>query len=70
MIGINRLAEKVNYFNNYYMYNAGIGTRLYSESNGIDIDTAEYTDVIDNRFDAVVDLITDVILVPFEEEGD
>jgi len=69
MIRIDRLFEKINYFNNYYVYYVGTGIRSYlsGESNGIDIDTAEYADVVDNRFDAVVDPVTDIILVFFEE---
>ncbi len=72
MIKMNRLFEKVSYFNNHYVYYTKTGTRPYlsSESNGIDIDTAEYTDVIDNKFDTVIDSVTDVILIPFKEEGD
>jgi len=72
MIRINRLFEKINYFNNHYVYHVGTGTRPYlsDESNDIDIDTAEYADVINNRFDIVINPITDIILVLFKEEGD
>ncbi len=69
VIGMNKLVEKVNYFNNNYIYNVGTGTRLYGEFNGIDINIAEYADVINNRFDVVIDSVTDIILIPFKEEG-
>ena len=69
MIGIDRLFKKVNYFNNHYVYYIEIGTRPYlsGESNGIDINTTEYADVINNKFDIVVNPVTDIILVFFEE---
>ena len=72
MIRINRLFEKINYFNNHYVYHVGTSIRLYlsSESNDIDINTAEYINVINNKFDTVINPITDIILVSFEEEED
>jgi len=69
MIGINRLFEKVNYFNNHYVYHIGIGIQLYlsGESNDIDINIVEYADVVNDRFDTVINPITDIILIPFKE---
>jgi len=64
-IKMDRLAEKVTYFNNYYIYRAGIDTRvkLISEFNDINVDIAEYTDVINNRFNIFIDPNTDSLLI-------
>ncbi len=47
---MNKLAKKVTYFNNYYIYRTGIGTRVkfISEFNDIKVNIAEYADVINN----------------------
>jgi hypothetical protein len=64
-IEINKLAEKVTHFNDYYVYRIEIGTRVkpISEFNDIKIDTAEYADVIDDRFNTFIDLNIDSFLV-------
>jgi hypothetical protein len=53
------------YFNNYYICRIKIGTRVkpINESNDINVNTAEYADVIDNRFDIFIDLTIDSLLV-------
>ena len=69
---MNRLAEKVTYFNDHYVHRSGIGTRVkpISEFNGIEIDTAEYADVIDDRFDTFIDPNVDSLLVPVDGRED
>ncbi len=62
-IGMNRLADKVNYFNNYYMYRTGIGTG--ESSIDINIDAREYADVINDIYNSIVDII-DSILISLE----
>ena len=64
-IKIDRLAEKVTYFNNHYIYRAGIGTRvkLINEFNDINVNIAEYVNVINNRFNIFINLNTDSLLV-------
>ncbi len=71
-IGMDRLIEKVTYFNNYYIYRIGIGTRVkpINEFNDIDVDIVEYTDVINNRFDIFIDFNVDSLLVPINERED
>src|SRR6266511_4534048 len=56
-IEMDRLAEKVIYFNNYYVYRTGIGIRvkLISEFNDINVNIVEYADVIDDRFNIFID---------------
>jgi hypothetical protein len=64
---MNRLAEKVIYFNNYYIYRTGIGTRMPdSESNEININTAEYANVLNDRFNIFINLNTDSLLIPID----
>jgi len=64
-IRINRLAEKITYFNNYYVYRTGIGIRvkLISEFNDINVNIVEYADVIDDRFNIFIDPNIDSFLV-------
>jgi len=71
-IKMDRLAEKVTYFNNYYIYRAGIDTRvkLISEFNDIDVNITEYADVINNRFNIFIDPNTDNLLVLIDERED
>jgi hypothetical protein len=71
-IGMDRLAEKITYFNNYYIYRAEIGTRIKSinEFNNINVDTAEYADIINNRFNIFIDLNTDSLLISINERKD
>jgi len=71
-IGMDRLIEEVTYFNNYYIYRIGIGTRVkpINEFNDIDVDIVEYTDVINNRFDIFIDFNVDSLLVPINERED
>jgi hypothetical protein len=59
------LAEKVTHFNDHYVYRTGIGTRVkpIGEFNDIKINTAEYADVIDDRFNAFIDPNIDSLLV-------
>ena len=69
--GMDRLAEKVMYFNDHYVYRTGIGTRMPdSESNEIDVDTAEYANVLDDRFDIFVNPNTDSLLIPIDGDED
>ncbi len=60
---MNRLADKVNYFNNHYIYRTGIDTG--ESSTDINIDAREYTDFINDIYNSVVDVI-DNILIFFE----
>jgi len=62
---MDRLAEKVTYFNNYYIYRSGIGTRVkpISEFNDIKVNTVEYADVINNRFNTFIDFNVDNFLI-------
>jgi hypothetical protein len=70
-LGMDRLAEKVMYFNDHYVYRTGIGTRMPdSESNEIDVDTAEYANVLDDRFDIFVNPNTDSLLIPIDGDED
>ena len=59
------MAEKITYFNNYYIYRFGIGTRVkpINEFNGIKINIAEYTDVINDRFNIFIDPNIDNLLI-------
>jgi len=59
-IGINRLADKVDYFNNYYMYRTGIG--IGEPSTDINIDVRKYADVIDDIYNSVVDVINSILI--------
>ena len=70
IIRINKLFKKVSYFNNHYIYHTGTGTRPYlsNKSNDIDINTAEYINVINNKFDTVINPITNIILIPFKKK--
>ena len=68
---MDRLIKKITYFNNYYVYRIGIGTRIpISEFNKININTAEYADAVDDRFDIIINPTTDSILISFEGEED
>ncbi len=64
-IKINKLTEKVTYFNNHYIYCTGIGTRVkpINEFNNINVDTIEYADVINNQFNTFIDPNTDNLLI-------
>jgi hypothetical protein len=64
-IGMDRLAEKVTHFNDYYVYCTEIGTRVKSigEFNDIKINITEYADVIDDRFNIFIDLNIDNLLI-------
>ena len=71
-IRIDRLVEKITYFNNHYIYRIRIGTRIksISEFNDIDVNIAEYADVINDRFDIFIDFNVDSLLVPINERED
>ena len=62
-IGMDKLAEKVEYFNSHYVYRPGIGTRVghdnLSSAPDADINTAEYANIIDERFDGITDPTAD-----------
>jgi hypothetical protein len=62
---MDRLAEKVTHFNDYYIYRIEIGTRVkpIGEFNDIEVDTAEYADVINDRFNIFIDFNIDSLLV-------
>jgi hypothetical protein len=64
-IKMDKLAKKVTHFNNYYVYRTEIGIRVkpISEFNDIKVNTAEYADVINDRFDTFIDLNIDSLLV-------
>jgi len=59
-IKINKLTEKVNYFNNYYIYRTGIGTGEFNTD--INIDVREYTDVIDNIYNSIINIINNILI--------
>ena len=68
---IDRLAEKVIYFNNHYIYRTGIGTRMPdSEFNEINIDIAEYANVFNDRFKIFINFNTDSLLIPIDGDED
>jgi hypothetical protein len=68
---MDRLAEKVIYFNNYYIYRTGIGIRMPdSEFNEININIAEYTNVLNDRFNIFINLNTDSLLIPIDGDED
>ncbi len=66
------MAEKVTYFNNYYIYRTGIGTRVkpISEFNGIEVNIAEYTDVINDQFNIFIDPNIDSLLILMDGKKD
>jgi hypothetical protein len=63
---MNRLAEKIIYFNNHYIYRIRIGIRVkfISEFNDIKVDITEYINVIDDRFNIFIDFNIDNFLIP------
>ena len=69
---MDRLTEKITYFNNHYIYRTRIGTRVksISEFNDIDVNITEYADVINNRFNIFIDPNTDNLLVLIDERED
>jgi hypothetical protein len=70
-LGIDRLAEKIIYFNDYYIYRTGIDTRMPdSESNEININIAEYANVLDDRFNIFINLNIDNFLVLMNGDED
>ncbi len=62
---MDRLIEKIMYFNNYYIYRIGIGIRvkLISEFNDIKVNIVEYADVINDWFNIFIDFNIDSLLV-------
>ncbi len=62
---MNKLAENITYFNNYYIYRFEIGTRVkpISEFNDIKVNIAEYTNVINDRFNIFIDFNIDNLLI-------
>jgi hypothetical protein len=65
--GMDRLAKKIIYFNNYYIYRTKIGTRMPdSESNEINVNIAEYANVLNDRFNIFVNPNTDSLLIPID----
>jgi len=69
---MDRLVEKITYFNDYYVYRIGIGTRVkpISEFNGIEVNIVEYTDVINDRFDIFIDPNIDSLLISVDGRED
>jgi hypothetical protein len=70
-LGIDKLAEKVMYFNDHYIYRTEIGTRMPdSESNEINVNIAEYANVLDDRFNIFINPNTDNFLIPIDGNED
>jgi hypothetical protein len=68
---MDRLTEKVIYFNDHYIYRTGIGTRMPdSESNEINVDIAEYANVFDDRFNIFINPNTDSFLILIDGDED
>jgi hypothetical protein len=65
-IGMDRLAEKIEYFNSHHVYCPGIGTRVDDDnSSGAEIDITEYANIIDDRFDGIADPTADLLSASF-----
>jgi hypothetical protein len=68
---MDKLAEKIIYFNNYYIYRTGIDIRIPdNEFNEININIAEYANVLDDRFNIFINLNTDSLLIPIDGDED
>ncbi len=68
---MDRLIKKITYFNNYYVYRIGIGTRIpISEFNKININTAEYANVLNDWFNIFINPNIDSLLVLIDESED
>ena len=62
---MDRLTEKITYFNNHYIYRTEIGiwVKPINEFNGIKVNIAEYTNVINDRFNIFIDFNIDNLLI-------
>ncbi len=64
IIRMDKLEKKINYFNSYYVYRAGVSIWLYNPgepSTNINIDITKYADVINDIYNSVFDVISDFI---------
>ncbi len=68
---MDRLAKKITYFNNYYIYRTEIGIWMsISEFNEININIVEYTNVLDDRFNIFINLNNNNLLILINESED